>query len=114
MEDSVMKPLKTILITGLIAGMVAAPAFAFEISTGTGQTFGDFQRLYSGTKPIVAFDKYASVNLNEKGQTTLEIPRMRTEVSPTLGQGTKPMILPKMGTPSRWVVGTVTPSKPWR
>ena len=59
-----------------------------------GKSLGDFQKAYSGTKPVVAWHKYQEYLMLEKApRTTLAPSRMREETaSADPAHGSKPVI----------------------
>lgn len=70
-----MKTLMKVGMIGVLAGLIAIPAFAFVEGAGVsaeGKTLADFQREYAGTKPMIAWHKYQDYKLfGEVPQPTL-------------------------------------------
>ncbi len=66
-----------------VLGLFAIPAYADEMAAGMpGKTLADFQKEYSGTKPIVAWNRYHEyLQLQKAPRPTLESSRARMEVS---------------------------------
>jgi hypothetical protein len=78
----------------------------------TPQTMAEFQRAFSGTKPVIAASEYqASKYVTSLPKTTLTLSRVRTETV-VKGQGTKPGIRPAYGSAHRWIGGEATASNP--
>jgi hypothetical protein len=111
-----MKTLKGIFIAALMVGIVSAPVFALETATGSApQTLADFQKIYSGTKPMVAYAKYGeSQFLKKYPQPALNVSRMSVKGAPVRGQGTKPTVLPARSVNTgSYVPAHRTGTKPW-
>jgi hypothetical protein len=108
MKNKALYTMMTVLVM-----MSAMPLYAaVEGMSVAPQTLGEFQRIYSGTKPVVAASEYqASKYVTRLPQPTLTISRIRTE-DVEKGQGTKPGIFPAFGSSHRWTGGKVTSSKP--
>lgn len=90
-----MKTLISMAVVAAVA-MTALPAYALEaVGVPAIKSLSDFQREYSGTKPMVAFEKYREFKYLQKfPRPTLDTARIRTEAveqSPYL-TGTKPFI----------------------
>ncbi len=66
-----------------VLGWLAIPAYADEMAAGMpGKTLSDFQKEYSGTKPIVAWNKYQEyLQLQKTPRPTLEPSRARMEAN---------------------------------
>ncbi len=110
--------MKTLISMAVVAAMAltAVPAYALEaVGVPAVKTLTDFQREYSGTKPMVAFEKYREFKYLQKfPRPTLDTSRIRTEVvepSPYL-TGTKPFIKALYPTTSlgRLILGPVSDS----
>lgn len=76
---------------------LAAPAYALVETSAVGvpaKTLGDFERNYSDTKPIVAWNKYQEYKrLQNAPRPTLSVSRMRTWETFEGGlSGTKPIV----------------------
>lgn len=76
-----MKTVKGLLGILALSFVMAAPAYAaYEggaiVPSTPQKTLGDFQKEYSGTKPVVAFLKYYDY-LKNAPQTTLDVRHMR-------------------------------------
>lgn len=97
-----------------VLGFLAIPAYADEMAAGMpGKTLADFQKEYSGTKPIVAWNKYHEyLALQKAPRPTLEPSRMRTEhVHPAVASGTKDIVaFLKRGDENRQSLGETNPS----
>ena len=108
-----MKTYQRILGMALTFGLVVVPAYAaVESASGAPQTMAEFQKMYSGTKPVIAAEKFqASQYVKELPRPTLTISRIRVEDVVT-GQGTKPGVLPAFGSAHTWMGGEATSSKP--
>ncbi|HTL46958.1 MAG TPA: hypothetical protein VL688_02720 [Verrucomicrobiae bacterium] len=103
-----MKTFQGIVLALLVSAM-GVPAFAVE-TVETVRTFQtpaepgvyyftleDFQRAYSGTKPIVAYEKFARARYGGMygyPQTTLVTTRIRSDEDLEKGEGTKPHVIP--------------------
>lgn len=92
-----MRNYQKVLAVALPLLFVAVQAYAAMEATGVqvpAKTLGDFQKEYSGTKPIVAWNKYQEYKrLQNAPRPTLEASRMRTE--PAVFDeyaGTKPIV----------------------
>ena len=83
-------------VLGVVAGVLlaCAPAFAAgEVGMGPGATLADFQNIYAGTKPVVAWAKYHEYQfLQGVPKPTLGTGRMRIEGAVADEEGTKPVV----------------------
>lgn len=57
-----MKTFIKVAVVTVILGM-AVPAFAITQGTGEGKTLADFQKEFSGTKPVIAWHAYQHYKL---------------------------------------------------
>lgn len=78
-------------------GIFAVSAYAFDsaVEQAPAKTLADFQREYSGTKPVVAWMKYHDyLSLQKMPRPTLEPSRIRMEAAPPYegASGTKDVV----------------------
>lgn len=105
-EGKTMKNLNKLLGLVLLIGLIAMPVYAIEEATtmASTKTLADFQKEYSGTKPIVAWNKYHEylAELKKAPRPTLEKSRMRIEpdLSVERSRGTKDVVA--FTKPSNW------------
>lgn len=92
-----MKTLKVLGVLAVLAAL-AIPAYAAVESASEipGKTLADFQREYSGTKPVIAWLKFQEYQMLQRTpRTSLETSRMRTETvsaDEDYDHGTKPVV----------------------
>ena len=123
-----MKNFNRILGGTLVTLLVVIPAYAAMETAGIetpAKTLADFQIQYSGTKPMIAWNKYQEYKtIQNVPRPTLEVSRMRIEpLMVNQFAGTKPAvgftrkhqakeIAPFVGTREAWRISYLSGTKP--